>query len=144
MAGYLTDPNVRDWFTRLAWLDIEWDKARDGAEILVFVQAEALLEEMRKAYCSGTWLSVIVFAQAAIDAQLAELYEAGQGDGPVLNQIRFGPEFVLLRTRRNNIMHYEGGIPTISLADLNSDKQELFEEAQNAVRLAFAAVTENV
>lgn len=125
---------------RLAWMDRLIDRESDGEGLDLAPQAAALFDEMRLCFASGAWVAVLVLAQAALDA---ELQQDGL-DGLVQNQIRFGPDYVWLRNRRNHLLHADDPRPAITLEDFAPGNPTLEREARRAVELVVGGLAERV
>ena len=101
-----------------------------------------LLEiELRIASCAGAWLSVIVLAQAAIEAQVRQVT---QGDYKATAQELFAadPDLNWLRALRNDLVHAaEPGTPSqvwkVQATDFGLAQQALEGEATRALEVMF-------
>lgn len=116
---------------RLSWLDRIVDRESDGNGLNLAPQAAALFDEMRLCFASGAWVAVLVLAQAALDA---ELQQDGL-DGLAQNEIRFGPDYVWLRNRRNHLLHADDPRPAVTLEEFAPGDSKLEREARRAVEL---------
>lgn len=127
-----------DMHQRLTWFDRLVDRESDGEGLDLAPQAAALFDEMRLCFASGAWLAALVLAQAALDA---ELQQEGP-DGLVLNEIRFGPDYVWLRNRRNHLLHADDPRPAVTLADFRPGDSKLERDARRAVQLVVKGLAE--
>jgi hypothetical protein len=131
MIVKLPHPSHREWSARQGWFDARLPDV-DAAPLRLDEQARALLSELRLAFCAGAWASTVILAQTALDAAMAdsEAYE-----GPDLNELRFGRDYVWLRNRRNDLVHNDKPVPTLTTDDLTRDTAQLEAEARRAVSL---------
>lgn len=137
----LTTPSQRLWTERQAWFQRRLDDSRSETQAALGEQAEALLIDLQLAFCAGAWVAVVILSQTVLDADLADRAAARErgGDGLVLNDIRFGRDYVWLRNRRNDLVHEEGRA-ALTLRDQIQDRQRLESEARRAVELLFKAL----
>lgn len=131
-------PNARVWTERLVWFNRRLRPDGVSQPVAVCAQSEALLQECGRAFASGGWVTVVILAQAVLDSEIAQ----GEIDGLVLNEVRFGREFVWLRDRRNRYLHNDGPGPAITAPELSTDAKRLEREAQKAVELLATALSE--
>lgn len=129
-------PSSSDMHRRLDWIRSLIDRESDGDGLDLSPQAEALFDEMSRCFAAGAWLAALVFAQAALDAELNQ----GDVDGLMQNEARFGPDYVWLRNRRNHLLHADTPLPAVTIADLEKDGRRLEQEARRAVGLMVKAI----
>jgi len=130
-------PSSSEMLRRLDWIRGLIDRQSDGGGLDLSPQAEALFDEMSRCFAAGAWLAALVFAQAALDA---ELYQ-GDVDGLVQNEARFGADYLWLRNRRNHLLHADDPRPAVTMADLEQDGRLLEQDARRAIGLMVKAVT---
>ncbi len=110
------------------------------------ISSHALLLEvdLRLAYCAGAWLSVIVLACAAIEAQTRQV-TACDYSSPALDLFANDPNLQWLRKLRNELVHApEPGTASqlwkVTGGDVAANQRELEAEATRAVELMFQAI----
>ena len=135
----LAAPSQRLWMERQAWFQRRLDDTRGEMPTAIGEQAEALLVDLQLSFCAGAWVAVVILAQTVLDADLADRELAGEETGIVLNDIRFGRDYVWLRNRRNDLVHDEGRT-ALTIRDQTGDRARLEAEARRAVELLFKAL----
>ena len=135
----LAAPSQRLWQERQAWFQRRLDDGLGDGDAAIGAQAEALLIDLQLSFCAGAWAAAIILAQTVLDADLADRELAGEETGIVLNDIRFGRDYVWLRNRRNDLVHEEGRT-ALTVRDQIQDRQHLEAEARRAVELLFKAL----
>ena len=133
MNPILSAPSQRLWAERQAWFQRRLDDAARGGPITIGEQAEALLIDLQLAFCAGAWVTCVILAQTILDADLADREAAGTG-GIALNTLRFGPDYVWLRNRRNALVHEEGET-ALTLRDQTAARDRLERDARRAIDL---------
>ena len=111
----------------------------------IFSSHALLIEiDVRRAYCAGAWISVIVLACTAVEAQARQV---ATQDYSVRMQVLFGedPDLQWLRAIRNEIIHAaEPGTPSliwkVDGADIGENHAALEPEATRAVEVMFKSV----
>lgn len=129
-------PSSSEMQRRLDWIRSLIDRESHGEGLSLSPQAEALFDEMSRCFAAGAWLAALVFAQAALDAELNQ----GDIDGLIQNEARFGPDYVWLRNRRNLLLHADDPRPAVTVSDLEQDGRRLEQEARRAIGLMVKAV----
>ena len=132
---YIDPPSPRLWTDRIRWFDERLRKAANDSPLYVGGQTEAVLTELRRVFAVGAWVTAVILAQTAIDSEVAERVEQAVGDGLYLNAVRFGPDYVWLRERRNAYLHNEGPVPAVTAQDLAMESARLEKEARRAIEL---------
>ena len=122
---------------RLDWIGEVIDQESDGEGLDLSPQAAALFDELSRCFAAGAWLASLVLAQSALDAELHQ----GTIDGLVQNEVRFGPDYLWLRNRRNHLLHADDPRPAVTSLDLVQDDRLLEQEARRAIGLMIKAVT---
>jgi len=135
----LAAPSQRLWMERQGWFQRRLDDMRGETPTAIGEQAEALLVDLQLSFCAGAWVAVVILAQTALDADLADRELAGEETGIALNDIRFGRDYVWLRNRRNDLVHEEGRT-ALTVRDQTQDRARLEAEARRAVELFFKAL----
>lgn len=137
----LAPPSHRLWNERQAWFQRRLDDSYGDTPPAIGEQAEALLIDLQLAFCAGAWVAVVILAQTVLDADMADRAAAAMqgGDGLVLNEIRFGRDYVWLRNRRNDLVHEEGRT-ALTMRDQTQHRAHLESEARRAVELLFKAL----
>lgn len=146
MSAWIT-PAPRDWPGRARWLADAAARRQVTPELCESPQAAALLVEMARVFCAGAWPSVVILAQAVIDAELAARLAGGGGDPMAFNAMRFGADFGWLRDRRNRLIHGSDGEDrrrVLTLADVTDggggDQAAWERDARRAAGLALDAL----
>ncbi len=100
--------------------------------------------DVRRAYCAGAWISVIVLSCAAVEAQARQV---ATQDYSARTHVLFGedPDLQWLRAIRNEIVHAgEPGTPShlwkVDGADIGANQAALEPEATRAVEIMFKFV----
>ncbi len=135
----LAAPSQRLWMERQAWFQRRLDDTRGEMPAAIGEQAEALLVDLQLSFCAGAWVAVVILAQTALDADLADRELAGEETGIALNDIRFGRDYVWLRNRRNDLVHEEGRT-ALTVRDQTQDRARLEAEARRAEEMLFKAL----
>ncbi|MFC2041167.1 hypothetical protein ACFLTY_02460 [Chloroflexota bacterium] len=140
-TDWLEHPSKELWELRQRWFEeLNESCAGEGAYI-VSEQACALIGEVQTAFCAGAWVAVIVLALAVVDAQLREieLPEFIGSTKQLLLDAEANPKLHRLRERRNAIIHLDPENPAITVDQQWGNREELEEEARQAVKLMFEA-----
>jgi hypothetical protein len=111
----------------------------------IFSSHASLIEiDVRRAYCAGAWISVIVLACTAVEAQARQV---ATQDYSARMQVLFGedPDLQWLRDIRNEIVHAgEPGTPSllwkVDGAEIGANHAALEPEATRAVEIMFKFV----
>ena len=110
------------------------------------ISSHALLLEidLRLAYCAGAWLSVIVLACAAVEAQARQV-TANDYSSAARDLFADSPDLQWLRTLRNELVHAgEPGTPSqlwkVGGVDIGANQRALETEATRAVEVMFRAI----
>lgn len=99
-------PAKEDWDKREKWIDNTIFEYETGC-YLVSEHSTALFFDMRRAYCSGAWISVVVLAVSVIDAHFRET-ESGDNKintAQLLKEYYKDDEIEWLRKLRNKYVH---------------------------------------
>ena len=110
------------------------------------ISTSALLLEvdMRAAFCAGAWLSVIVLAAAAVEAQFRQVYKEDY-DRKTLDLYGLNADLHWLRELRNEILHApkpgtKSSLWKQSASDLRACQAALEPGAKRAVSIMFRSV----
>ena len=127
------------WFSR-AFLEC---RARRHAQP-ISTSAMLLEVDIRTAFCAGAWLSVIVLAAAAIEAQFRHVYTEDY-EGTAVALYGTNADLHWLRELRNEILHVskpgsKSRLWKLAPNDLQACHQALESEAMRAVSIMFSSV----
>ena len=110
------------------------------------ISSHALMLEfdLRLAYCAGAWISVIVLACAAVEAQERQV-TANDYSSSARELFARNPDLQWLRTLRNEVVHAaEPGTKSqlwkVGGGDIGANQQALEDEATRAVETMFQAI----
>ena len=110
------------------------------------ISSHALLLEvdLRLAYCAGAWLSVIVLASAAVEAQARQV-TANTYASTAESLFADGPDLQWLRILRNELVHArEPGsrsqLCKVDAGNIGANQAALESEATRAVEVMFHAI----
>lgn len=127
-------PDEKIWLEREALIDNEIARLETGC-YLVSDHSTALFMDMRRAYCGGAWLSVVVMSISVIDSHLRET-ESGDnkiGTAKLLNEFVEGEDVNWLRQLRNRIVHLNLVNPEFTMNAWFDNQKELEEQATKAM-----------
>lgn len=96
------------WKEREEWIDATIEEFEVGS-YLVSEHSTALFFDMRRAYCAGAWISVIVMAISVMDSHFRET-ESGDNrinTAKLLNEYYGGDDVEWLRKLRNRYVHLD-------------------------------------
>jgi hypothetical protein len=138
--NWLEHPNNEIWESRQRWFEEIGEHYQGEGSYFVSEQACALIGEVQTAFCAGAWLAVIVLAMAVVDSQLREFAPGFEGSTKrLLNNAQANPKLQQLRERRNTIIHLDPENPAITVDQQWVNREELEQEARQAVELMFEA-----
>lgn len=120
---------------------IEFARNRYGP---ISTSARLLEVDIRAAFCAGAWLSVIVLAAAAIEAQFRHVYLEDY-DSRAVDLYGRDIDLHWLRELRNEILHVskpgtESSLWKQSFSDVHACHGALEPEARRAVAIMFGSV----
>jgi hypothetical protein len=132
-------PEKEIWLQREAWID----KILAKSETLTYEVGDhstALFMDMRLAYCSGAWLSVIIMSVSVIDAHLRETVTDSQvGTAKLLSEYYTGEDINWLRILRNKYVHVDVENPILGMNAWFDNRKELEENATKAMEMTVKA-----
>jgi|SRR5690606_3229459 len=114
------------------------DKYIEELEIgsyLVSEHSTALFFDMRRAYCAGAWISVVVMAISVIDSHFRET-ESGDNKintAKLLNEFYGGDDIEWLRKLRNRFVHLDLTTPFLEMDTWFKNHDQLEADAQKAM-----------
>lgn len=138
---WLECPNKELWKSRGLWFENQNESAAGEAAYFVSEQACALIGEVQMAFCAGAWVAVIILSMAVVDAQLRET-ESPMFKGStkqLIAAVNANPDLQRLRERRNALLHLDPENPAITVDQQWANREELENEAREAVKLMFEA-----
>lgn len=138
---WLEHPSRELWELRQRWFEEQSESYAGEGAYITSEQACALIGEVQTAFCAGAWLAVIVLAMAVVDAQLRETELPGfmGSTRQLLIDAETNPDLQRLRERRNAIIHLDPEKPAITVDQQWGNREELEQEARQAVKLMFGA-----
>lgn len=128
------------WKKRDEWIDKELQDAEVGS-YLVSEHSTALFFDMRRAYCAGAWISVVVMAIAVMDSHFRET-ESGDnkiGTAKLLQEFYQSAEIEELRKLRNRYVHMNLDQPFLEMDTWFKNQNQLEEAATNAMLITIKA-----
>ena len=137
----LIEPPNRDiWLQREAWIDKLLEDSEAGS-YLVSDHSTALFMDMRIAYCSGAWLSVVVMAVSVIDAHLRETEAMDNkiGTAKLLKEYYSGEDIDWLRILRNKYVHLDLEKPVLEMNHWFENQEEMQRNATKAMEMCIKA-----
>ena len=143
----LTPPRPGGWDRRADWLAAQQRRRAVDPGLCHGPQAAALMAEMARAYCAGTYAAVILLAQAVLDAEMAARSAVAHRlqDG-ASTTLGFGHDHLWLRQYRNRLAHGINDQGEINFAltvdDLGENHQAMETSARRAINLVFDALLE--
>ena len=130
---------------RLVWFGRTFDSAVPKRAKPLHSAHTLLLEvDLRKAFCAGAWISTIVLACAAIEADLRQI-EASDFNSRAIELFGSGTELAWLRELRNEIMHArepgtKSAIWQVEGHDISETHASLEDTAKRAVIIMFKCI----
>jgi hypothetical protein len=124
------------WEERRAWFEAQATEP-DSGSYLLSEQACALSADLQSAFCSGSWIAVIILSAAIIDAHLHDAEGLIGNSKSVIDQAGADPRLQNLRKRRNRLIHVDVAVPAITVDQQWMDRAALEREARDAVSQVF-------
>ena len=130
---------------RNLWFSRAFQECRPKRHSQPISTSALLLEvDIRTAFCAGAWLSVIVLAAAAIEAQFRHVYTEDY-EGKAVALYGTNTDLHWLRELRNEILHVskpgsKSRLWKLAPNDLYACHQALEPEAMRAVSIMFSSV----
>jgi hypothetical protein len=128
------------WKQREEWVDSTLNKLEVGS-YLVSEHSTALFFDMKRAYCAGAWISVVVMAISVIDSHFRET-ESGDNKistAKLLNEFYGGVEIEWLRRLRNNYVHLNLDSPFLEMDTWSKNYNQLETDAKKAMQITISA-----
>lgn len=137
-------PSQETWNSRNEWIDKEIQDS-EPLSYMVSDHSTALFMDMRKAYCAGAWLSVIVMSVSVIDSHLRETEAMDNkiGTQKLFNDFFTGEDINWLRLLRNKYVHVNIDKPVLEMNDWFNNQKEMEADATKAIRLTIHAFFQN-
>lgn len=133
-------PAKEDWDEREKWIDNTILEYETGC-YLVSEHSTALFFDMRRAYCSGAWISVVVLAVSVIDSHFRET-ESGDNKittAQLLKEFYKDDEIEWLRKLRNKYVHLNLDRPFLEMDTWFNNSKQLEIDAKNALLITIKA-----
>lgn len=133
-------PSNETWNKREEWIDKTIQELEVGC-YLVSEHSTALFFDMRRAYCSGAWISVVVMAISVIDSHFRET-ESGDKNintAKLLREFYGGNEIEWLRKLRNKYVHLDLTAPFLEMDTWFKNYDQLEEDATKAMLITIKA-----
>lgn len=135
LMGDIFEPTPIDvWKKRDEWIDKEIQLAEVG-NYLVSDHSTALFFDMRRAYCAGAWISVVIMSISVMDSHFRET-ESGDdkiGTARLLQEFYHDKEIEWLRKLRNKYVHMNLDAPFLEMNSWFNNQKELEEAATKAM-----------
>jgi hypothetical protein len=124
------------WKERAEWIDNTIEELEVGS-YLVSEHSTALFFDMRRAYCAGAWISVVVMAISVMDSHFRE---TESGDNKIntailLNEFYAGEDVEWLRKLRNKYVHINLDAPFLEMDTWFNDYNRLEVDAKKAMMI---------
>jgi hypothetical protein len=137
-------PNESLIAERDRWFSSSFTECRPKRYEPISTSALLLEVDIRAAFCAGAWLSVIVLAAAAIEAQFRQVYREDYGSKS-FDLYGLNEDLHWLRELRNEILHApkpgtKSSLWKRSASDLRACQAALESEAKRAVSIMFRSV----
>jgi len=133
-------PSQETWNKREEWIDKTIEELEVGS-YLVGEHSTALFFDMRRAYCAGAWISVVVMAISVIDSHFRET-ESGDNNintAKLLKEHYKGDEIEWLRKLRNRYVHVNLDEPLLEMDTWFSRYEQLEADATRAMFISIKA-----
>jgi hypothetical protein len=129
------EPTPADvWKKREDWIDKEIQDSEVGS-YLVSDHSTALFFDMKRAYCAGAWISVVIMSIAVLDSHFRET-ESGDnkiGTTKLLQEFYQSDEVEWLRKLRNKYVHMNLEEPFLEMNAWFNNQTELEAAATKAM-----------
>lgn len=126
--------STETWKEREEWIDSTMEKFEVGS-YLVSEHSTALFFDMKRAYCAGAWISVVVMAISVMDSHFRET-ESGDNKintAKLLNEFYGGDDVEWLRKLRNRYVHLNLDIPFFEMDTWFKNYDQLEADAKRAM-----------
>lgn len=133
-------PSEETWIKREEWIDQTIQELEVGS-YLVSEHSTALFFDMRRAYCAGAWISVVVLAISVIDSHFreTELSDNNISTAKLLKECYQGEEIEWLRKLRNKYVHINLNEPFLEMDTWFKNFEQLEEDATKAMMITLKA-----
>lgn len=128
--------STETWKEREEWIDSTIEELEVGSYI-VSEHSTALFFDMRRAYCAGAWISVVVMAISVMDSHFRET-ESGDNKintAKLLKEFYGGEDVEWLRKLRNRYVHLNLDAPFLEMDTWFNDYNQLEEDARKAMMI---------
>jgi|SRR5579871_1286382 len=128
------------WKQRDEWIDKIIEELEVGS-YLVSEHSTALFFDMRRAYCAGAWISVVVMAISVMDSHFRET-ESGDNKintAKLLNEFYGGGDIEWLRKLRNRYVHLDLDLPFLEMDTWFNNHSQLEADAKKAMLITIKA-----
>lgn len=119
------------WKQREDWIDSTIEELEIGSYI-VSEHSTALFFDMRRAYCAGAWISVVVMAISVMDSHFRET-ESGDNKintAKLLKEFYGGDDIEWLRKLRNKYVHLNLNSPFLEMDTWFNNYDQLEADAK--------------
>jgi hypothetical protein len=126
--------SAKTWKEREKWIDSTLEELEVGS-YLVSEHSTALFFDMRRAYCAGAWISVVVMAISVMDSHFRET-ESGDNKintAKLLNEFYGGGDIEWLRKLRNRYVHLDLDMPFLEMDTWFKNYDQLEADAKRAM-----------
>ena len=131
---------VEIWEKREEWIDKTIEQSEIGS-YLVSEHSTALFFDMRRAYCAGAWISVVIMAISVMDSHFRET-ESGDNrinTAKLLDEFYGGNDITWLRKLRNKYVHLNLEVPFLEMDTWFNNYEQLEEDAKRAMLITIKA-----
>jgi hypothetical protein len=128
--------STETWKEREEWIDSTIEELEVGS-YLVSEHSTALFFDMRRAYCAGAWISVVVMAISVMDSHFRET-ESGDNKintAKLLKEFYGGEDVEWLRKLRNRYVHHNLNAPFLEMDTWFNDYNQLEADARKAMMI---------
>jgi hypothetical protein len=133
-------PSVEIWNEREEWIDKTIEELEVGC-YFVSEHSTALFIDMRRSYCAGAWISVVIIAISVIDSHFRET-EAGDNKvntATLLKEYYGGDDIEWLRKLRNRYVHLDLDLPFLEMDVWDKNYKQLEADAKRAMLITIKA-----
>jgi len=132
--------SAKIWKQRQEWIDKTIEESLVGS-YLVSEHSTALFFDMRRAYCAGAWISVVVMAISVVDSHFRET-ESGDNKintAKLLSEFYGGNDIEWLRKLRNKYVHVNLEVPFLEMDTWFENYDQLEKDAKKAMLITIKA-----
>ncbi len=141
MKDIFEPPTYEVWKRRDDWIDKEIEEAETGMSYLASEHSVALFFDIRRAYCAGAWISVVVMMVASLDSHFRET-EYGDnkiGTAKLFKECFNDEEIEWLRKLRNKYVHMNLDEPFLEMNAWFNNQEQLEADATRAMKIGIKA-----